>query len=76
MCDCVCVCMSVHVDEGEGGGVPGEGCKGEVGIMRREIFCHEEHITAAVPVCPCMLMGTSQSQECVTLAGGLTNSPS
>lgn len=71
VCVHACTWMRVKAEVSQG-----EGCKGEVGIMRREIFCHEEHVAAAEPVCPCVLMVTSQSWECVTLAGGLANSPS
>lgn len=71
VCVHTCTWMRVKAEVSQG-----EGCKGEVGIMRREIFCHEEHVAAAEPVCPCVLMVTSQSWECVTLAGGLANSPS
>lgn len=39
--------------------------------MRKEVSCHAEHTDSAEPVCPRMLIATSQSQECVTPAGGL-----
>lgn len=49
--------------------------KGGIGIMRKEVACHAEHTDSAEPVCPCVcpcvLIATSQSQECVTPAGGL-----
>lgn len=47
VCVRACTWMRVKVEVSQR-----EGCKGEVGIMRREIFCPEEHIAAAEPVCP------------------------